>query len=201
MMLQAFGAGCTALVEVGDDRSNGGGGGPDGVESGESSASSGGAGSGDFSSTTGGSPEPAAAGAIAIFGRQLPEEPSAYWEGGVLDPNPDDLFIFIGAPVRSCVNPAYFIGCDTWHVDILIPPALQVPGVIDLDAPGVVPFVVANGPHHVGGISCAPSFSGSAFTGTLEIVSIDDEQVVVRLSDSDTEYFDANGEYTAVRCP
>ncbi|WP_437764916.1 hypothetical protein WMF27_32755 [Sorangium sp. So ce281] len=42
---------------------------------------------------------------------------------------------------------------------------------------------------------------GSFGSGTMDIVSIDVAEVVVRLSGTDTHDIDANGEYTAARCP
>jgi len=196
MMLQTVGAGCTSLVEVGDNSGDDGDVGPNGVTGGEESSAS----SGGSSSTTGGGSEPATAGAIALFGSQLPEQPAPGWLGGVLDPNPEDLFVFIGAPVNHCANPHEFLGCDTWHVAINIPPAMQVPGVIDLSAPDLVPFATAHGPSYPSG-RCEWSFAGGFVPGTLEIVSIDAAKVVIRLSGTSTEDFDANGEYTAARCP
>ncbi|MGK4000852.1 hypothetical protein [Sorangium sp. So ce1024] len=75
-----------------------------------------------------------------------------------------------------------------------------MPGIIDLSAPEVL-FA-----HYVVSRSDGPDGTcwwgeGSFASGTMEIVSIDAGEVVVRLSGTDTHYFDANGEYTAARCP
>ncbi|MGK3986533.1 hypothetical protein WME99_26040 [Sorangium sp. So ce136] len=233
MMLQTFGAGCTARVQVGDDSGRGDQeAGPDGATGGvESSAGSGGAGggfsstsgssvavgSGGFSSTSGssvavgvssvtvgsgGGDSAPTAGAIALFRSEFPGEPSndsasSSSVGGGTGIDPYDLFIVFGAPVSSCADPTYAHGCDNWQLGISIPPALQVPGIIDLSAPEQWSYYVVNSPDSGGGCS---SGEGSFTSGTMEIVSIDAAEVVVRLSGTDTHDFDANGEYTAARC-
>ncbi|KYF76064.1 hypothetical protein BE11_03355 [Sorangium cellulosum] len=233
MMLQTFGAGCTAQVEVGDDSGKGGGreAGPDDDADGTgSSASSGGAG-GSFSTgggspvgsggesgstsgsssvgtgggfSTGSGPEPATAGAIALFRSQFPEPSndsgSSSAGSGGSGTAPNDLFILFGAPVSSCADPSGTTGCGNWQLGIAIPPALQVPGIIDLSAPDVLfsSYVVSRPDRGDG--ECWWG-EGSFRSGTMEIVSIDAAEVVVRLSGTDTEDLDANGEYTAARCP
>ncbi|WP_437955549.1 hypothetical protein WME76_29080 [Sorangium sp. So ce119] len=222
MMLQTFGAGCTALVKVGDDSgqeagpdddahmTGSGGTGGDFSTGGGSSVGNG----GDFStgggssvgvggaSSTGGGPEPATAGAIALFRNEFPERSndsgsSSAGSGGP-GTSPNDLFIIFGAPVSSCADPSWTTGCGNWQLGISIPPALQVPGIIDLSAPDVLfsSYVVSRPDRG----DCWWG-EGSFRSGTMEIVSIDAAEVVVRLSGTDTQEFDANGEYTAARCP
>ncbi|WP_437501008.1 hypothetical protein [Sorangium sp. So ce1099] len=238
-MFQAFGAGCTARVQVGDDSGSGGTGGGFSSTSvssvvGSATVGSGGfsstsvssvvgsatVGSGGFSSTSvssvvgsatvgsGGGDSAPTAGAIALFRSEFPGEPSndsgsGYSGGPGTDPN--DLFIIFGAPVSSCADPSY-TSCGSWMLAISISPALQVPGIIDLSWPDPWSYYVVSGPGRDDG-SC--SFDAGYLTsGTMEIVSIDDEEVVVRLSGAvvrmsgtDTDAPDANGEYTAALCP
>ncbi|WP_437567647.1 hypothetical protein [Sorangium sp. So ce542] len=239
MMLQTFGAGCTAFVEVGDDsghaagpddEANGtgsggagdgfstGGGSPVGSGGNSSTGSGSPVGSGGNSSTgggspvgsggnfgTGGGPESETAGAIALLGSQLPAPPDDPWSssatGGGPSPDPDDLMVILGAPARSCAAPNAALECGDWRVSFRIPPALQVPGIIDFSDENfyLLSLYHVNGPDRGDG-DC--SRIGGIFTsGTLEIVSIDAGNVVVRLSGTETDRFDANGEYTAARCP
>ncbi|WP_438038901.1 hypothetical protein [Sorangium sp. So ce128] len=238
MMLQTFGAGCTALVEVGDDSDDGGQeagpeddangtgsgssvgsggnsstGGGSSVGSGGNSSTGGGSsvGSGGDSSTGGGSSVgaggsastgsgsgPATAGAIALFRNEFPGEPGSSSSAGP-GTSPDDLFIIFGSPVSLCSDPSGTTGCDNWQLGISIPPALQVPGIIDLSAPEVL-FSTYTVTRSDRGDGCW-SGDGSFRSGTMEIVSIDAAEIVVRLSGTDTHDIDANGEYTAARCP
>ncbi|WP_437721633.1 hypothetical protein [Sorangium sp. So ce861] len=219
-MLQTFGAGCTARVELGDDSGDGGGQetGPDddahgsgsggaggGVtaESGSSVGNGGNSGTGGGSDSTGSGSESAAAGAIALYRNQFHEpsdESGSSSSGGGPGPgtSPNDLFILFGAPVSTCADPSGTIGCGNWQLGISITPALQVPGIIDLSAPEVLfSYYVVSRPDN----GYCWSGEGSFRSGTMEIVSIDAAEVVVRLSGTDTHEFDANGEYIAARCP
>ncbi|XXX80250.1 hypothetical protein WMF30_15900 [Sorangium sp. So ce134] len=217
MMIQTFGAGCAARVEIGQDSDSAGQeatgadipgeeGSVASVGSGDGSVASVGSGDGGWgedAGTGGGGPAPVAARAIALFRSQLPEvsggsgSSSTASGGPALDP--DDLFIKIGNRELSCADPYGDYSCGTWTVSIGIPPALQVPGVINLDAPELISYQSFTGPDRGGG-DCYGG-GGSFIEGTIEIVSIDAARVVVRLSDTDTYEFDANGEYTALRCP
>ncbi|KYF87547.1 hypothetical protein BE20_25710 [Sorangium cellulosum] len=215
MMLQTFGAGCTAFVEVGDDSGHAAG--PDDDADGTGSGGAGGnsstgggspnssTGGGSPNSSTGGGSESATAGAIALLGSQLPELPDDPWSssatGGGPSPDPDDLMVIIGAPARSCAAPNAALECGDWRVSFRIPPTLQVPGIIDFSDENfyLLSLYHVNSPDRGDG-DC--SRIGGIFTsGTLEIVSIDAANVVVRLSGTETDRFDANGEYTAARCP
>ncbi|CAN96826.1 hypothetical protein predicted by Glimmer/Critica [Sorangium cellulosum So ce56] len=235
MMLQTFGAGCTALVEVGDDSDDGVGqeagpgddahgtgsvgaggnsstGGGSSVGSGGDSSTGGASsvGSGGDSSTggassvgaggsasTGSGSGPATAGAIAFFRNESPGESGTGSSAGP-GTSPNDLFIVFGSPVSRCSDPSGTTGCGNWQWSISIPPALQVPGIIDLSAPEVLfSYYTVSRPDRGG---CWWG-DGSFRSGTMEIVSIDAAEVVIRLSGTDTHDFDANGEYTAARCP
>ena len=151
------------------------------------------------------------AGAIALFRGEFPGEPSnesgsSSSVGGGPGADPNDLFIIFGAPVSSCADPSY-ISCGSWMLAVSISPALQVPGIIDLSWPDPWSYYAVSGPGSDSG-SCSFD-AGYVTSGTMEIVSIDDAEVVVRLSDAvvrmnggtDTDAPDANGEYTAALCP
>ncbi|WP_437740920.1 hypothetical protein WMF39_35435 [Sorangium sp. So ce1504] len=73
-----------------------------------------------------------------------------------------------------------------------------MPGIIDLSAPEVLFSSYAVSRPDRGDCWWG---EGSFRSGTMEIVSIDAAEVVVRLSGTDTHDIDANGEYTAARCP
>ncbi|WP_437974044.1 hypothetical protein WMF11_36470 [Sorangium sp. So ce295] len=73
-----------------------------------------------------------------------------------------------------------------------------MPGIIDPSAPEVLfSYYTVSRPDTDG----CWSGDGSFRSGTMEIVSIDAAEVVIRLSGTDTHDIDANGEYTAARCP
>ncbi|WP_437478964.1 hypothetical protein WME75_31645 [Sorangium sp. So ce1014] len=141
-------------------------------------------------------------GAIAFFridtpGEQPNDSGSSASVGGGPGTDPYDLFFAIGVPVSSCAELSSGPRCGDWQLGISIPPALQVPGIIDLSAPEVWSYYVASSPDSGGGCW---SGEGDFVSGTLEIVSIDAAEVVLRLSGTDTLHFNANGEHTAARC-
>ncbi|WP_438014875.1 hypothetical protein WMF18_28805 [Sorangium sp. So ce315] len=270
MMLQTFGTGCTALVEVGDDSGDGGGreaGPEDNADGSGSSASGGGVGTGGgpsvssgsgvgtgggvstgggpsvssgsgvgtgggvstgggpsvssgssvgagggvstgggppvSSGPTGGGPGPATAGAIALLGSQLPDPSegsgSSSSAGGGPSPAPDDLYVLIGSEAQSCTDPQAAVGCGNWRTEFIIPPASQVPGIYTLNGRDLTSSFYEGGLER--GDGTCWQVGGTFGPGTLEIVSIDATEVVIRLSGTPTGEFDANSEYTAVRCP
>lgn len=140
--------------------------------------------------------------AIAIRYSEIPTSNpgsgSSSSSGGGSGPHPDTLFIKISDQPVACNDPHAAQECGGhWRVSIGIPPALQVPGVIDLASPEVLSYSSATGPGS--GADCW--FGGGSFMeGTLEILSIDADKVVVRLENTWTYDFDANGEYSAMRC-
>ncbi|WP_437963503.1 hypothetical protein WMF04_27675 [Sorangium sp. So ce260] len=181
----ALASGCGTLVKVGEGSAD---------ESGATASSTG---------VGGADPGPAEPHAIALLRSQLPDTSGSSGSESTgsgepaLDPN--DLFIIIGNRELSCADPSFHFICGKWEVSISIPPALQVPGVIPLDTPGLGAYASVAGPDRGGG-DCYGG-GGSFFDGTIEIVSIDAEKVVVRFEDTSTFDFDANGEHTALRCP
>lgn len=172
----------------------------DGGDSGETDDSLQGA--GQSSNGNGNGPKPDESEAIAIRYADLPDvdtgSGSSSGSGGGTEPHPDTLFIKISDQTIACQDPHAALGCGShWEVSIGIPPALQVPGVISLSSPDVIAYATATGPG--GGDDCWWG-GGSFMDGTVEILSIDSEKVEVRLENTWAYDFDANGEYTALRC-
>ncbi|WP_437935109.1 hypothetical protein [Sorangium sp. So ce341] len=202
----SVGSGGGVSAEVGSSVGSGGNsstGGGSPVGSGGNSGTGGGPSVGSGSTGSGSASE--TVGAIALLGSQLPDRPDDPWSssatGGGPPHDPDDLFVIIGPPVRSCAAPNAALECGDWRVSFRIPPTLQVPGIIDFSDENfyLISLYAVNGPDRGDG-DC--SRLGGLFTsGTLEIVSIDAANVVVRLSGTETDHFDASGEYTAPRCP
>ena len=123
---------------------------------------------------------------------------------GPIDVDPNTLVLQIANHVQTCpgsLSPAC-TGDVSWLLTFNIPPALQVPGVLQLSNPDL------RGQFSVSGASLGTPGdcvldAGSFSEGTLQIVSIDATTIVVKLagtSGNATE-FAADGEYTAPICP
>lgn len=121
--------------------------------------------------------------------------------GGGLDPN--TLFLRIAGGGLSCAAPQPSYGCDSWSVSIAVPPALQKPGILTLDDPGLNTVFFESGEDE-DGVGFCPGGGGSYFEGTLEIQNINAQHVVFRLDGTSPFFFsgdDADGLYVAPRCP
>jgi hypothetical protein len=118
--------------------------------------------------------------------------------GGESTIDQQTMNITLGSQKPLCEAPFAISGCGQWKVNVGIPPELLVPGVLELGDSRLVSFASYFGPDRGDGTCHAGA--GSYFDGTIEIVSIDAERIVVRLSDTWTSDFDANGEHTAERC-
>jgi hypothetical protein len=182
---------CAALSIIGcGSVVTGGGGGDRGAGGSGGSASSSSNGNGGNGSTT--------SSAIALLYSQFPpsgsssSSTSSTSSGG--GPDPNTLYIMLGDYALACEDP-FETPCGNWHVSIGIPPALQVPSVISLSDPTVTSMYSASAP------ACESGSGGSFIDGTLEIVSISQTDVVGKLVNTSTFEFDANGDFTAVRCP
>ncbi|MDC3960259.1 hypothetical protein [Polyangium jinanense] len=151
--------------------------------------------------------------AVALTRAQLDVLWDEYWAnhdpsgssssaGGVPELNPDDLFLRISDLGASCNSPTTDLGCGHWQLSIALPPALQQVGVYNLDSPELLAyshFSETGEPYSPAPDDC--SFGGGTIgAGTLEILSIDENEVHFRI---DAEYWGekANGEYIAPRCP
>jgi hypothetical protein len=103
-------------------------------------------------------------------------------------------FLNIGTGSPSCQQPSPG-GCGVWHLSISIEPSLFKPGKIDLCG---ISYFSASGADRGGG-DC--SGGGGTFDhGTLEILSITNDVVKVRLTGARGFDFDADGQYDVLRC-
>jgi hypothetical protein len=148
-------------------------------------------------------PEPVpAAGGIAIRYADLPPPSSgssgSTGSGGGTPIDPERIYITLGSQKPRCEAPFEGGGCGSWKVAFGLPPELLKPGVIELADPRLNSYSSSSGPDRGGG-DCSGG-AGSFFDGTVEIVSVDDEKIVIRLADTWTYDFDANGEHTIDRC-
>jgi len=118
--------------------------------------------------------------------------------GGGGGTDPDTLFLIFGSGAKLCTDP-YAMPCGEWGVSIGIPPAYQKPGTYSLGPGTLLSSAHTRGPDEGGG-NC--SFGGgSFFDGTIEIESIDANQVVFNLAGTSTLLVTADGHYAATRCP
>ncbi len=118
---------------------------------------------------------------------------------------PDDLFLEFSDLGVECSSPVVTLPCGGhWSATLIVPPELQKVGLHDL-SPGstlshysstLTETTKASDPS-----SCA--YNGNAFPteGSLEILSIDAQQVTFRLTTHHESFeSDPSGTYTALRC-
>jgi hypothetical protein len=116
--------------------------------------------------------------------------------GTALDPN--TVFLFVGNGPPICGDPYRAEPCGKWRVAIGIPPALFQPGVLSLDDRRLTSSMSVRGPDQGGDICYGGG--GSFYDGTLEIVDAG-ASVNIRLANTATIDFNANGSYQVARCP
>jgi hypothetical protein len=116
--------------------------------------------------------------------------------GGGVDPNGLLITVYGGGAQTSCKAPFGGTYCGGWSVSFTLPPALQKPGVVSLADPNLhASFSMGGG----SGDECWGG--GGSFTeGGVEIVSIDDKAIALKLTGTNTLEFDANGSHTALLC-
>jgi hypothetical protein len=205
-----FGIGCTQDVTPVGDGTGGeatsgttgtaqGGNGGAGTSTSTSTggAGTGGSGAGMASSvSTGGS---GSANAIAMLQSEVPEPgagggTSGSSGGGGPGPDPNALHIYVGDVPIDCAAP-YELDCGNhWTVSFILPPALQQPGTYSLEALNATSFVTLDGSPECGG------GGGSFWDGQVQITSIDATGVSGTFIGTSTFDFDANGDFSAVRC-
>ncbi|MBI4704924.1 MAG: hypothetical protein HY744_27785 [Deltaproteobacteria bacterium] len=112
--------------------------------------------------------------------------------GSDIDPN--TLYVLLSNVVIACADP-HGNPCGRWEVSIGIPPNLQHPGSIPLSNPDLISMFSVASP------DCESGSGGSFVDGSLVLASLDAVQVVGTLLDTYTGEFDANGDFTAPRCP
>jgi hypothetical protein len=181
---------------------------PDVVVSGEGGSGTGGGGGGVPSSSSGTIITPVAPTALGVpyvlIQNGSPPPGATVGVGGGSSIDPNTLYVEIGNFTPTCVggDPAPVCTSSlTWQVSVAIPPALQVPGVLQLSDPNLLSFVSESGSQ--GGAPGTCAGGGGSFTqGTLEILSIDADAIVVILAGTSAvgSDFDADGQYTAPIC-
>lgn len=140
-------------------------------------------------------PIPGFMGGTAIRWGDIPPDPTG-GESDVAttdDPgmDPDAILVRVSSLATSCDGddgPCR----EGWGISFTLPPEAQEPGVYMLDdfTSGYSVTMCDGG----GG-------GGGGLGGTVEIVSIDDEEIVGRFCGTDAFDFESNGEWTAERCP
>ena len=119
--------------------------------------------------------------------------------GGGAGIDPNTLYVFIrNDDSATCTDPLRTVACNEWEVTVAIPPSLQTPGTIQLDDPRLISVMSVSGPND--GANDCWFGGGSFFSGTIEIVSIDQNALRVVLANTDDYEFDADGTYDVPRC-
>ena len=116
--------------------------------------------------------------------------------GTIIDP--DTPYLFVGNGPPTCGDPYADSQCGHWVVIIGIPRSLFQPGILSLADRRLTSVMSFRGPYEDGG-SCYGG-GGSFLDGTLEIVDAG-ASVSIRLANTTTLEFNANGSYQVARCP
>jgi hypothetical protein len=166
-------------------------------------------GAGTAPATPGAVAMPPSAVAMRFSEWQIPSNDSSLFNVSLVGttPDPDALVLFFASRSQACAQPAIHFNPGTdpaacageafWQTILVIPPDLAHPGVVDLDDRSI--FV-----HQVIWMSSCGGGSGNipGIPGTLEIVSIDETSVSVKLNlDQLRGWGTQNGDYTASLCP
>lgn len=170
-------------------------------------------GAGGNTSSSGSNPDPGLI-AVALTRAQLDVLWDEYWAnhdpsgssssvGGGPALNPNDLFLRASDLGASCDSPSTDLTCGGhWQLSIALPPEMQQVGVYDLEDPAILAYsyMSETGEQNSPNPEDCPWGGGSLGAGTLEILSIDENEVHFRV---ELEYWNANpsGEYIAPRCP
>jgi hypothetical protein len=149
--------------------------------------------------------EVADGGGLASASSPPPAQPSAN-ALAVPDAQTGKLDLLIADRPHTCADPYDYAPMDQcasarWQVDIALPSTRQHAGTIPLDATDISSNFIetlAGSPESCGG------GAGEFHDGTLELLSLDTAEVVVRLAGTagaPGAQFSADGDYTALRCP
>lgn len=143
------------------------------------------------------------AGGIALRHGDFPSLPSGGSGGSGSsgegpESDPDRVFVVLGSHAPRCEAPFEYAGCGHWKVGFNLPAELLKPGVIELSDPRLAAYSSVSGPDRGGG-DCWGG-GGSFLAGTVEIQSVDEAFIVLRLEGTSTVDFDANGEHIIERC-
>lgn len=113
--------------------------------------------------------------------------------------DPESLVLYFSNQPLTCEAPVMVSGCDgssRWQFILSIPPELDRVGLIGLDDPRIGFVETITLPSCGGG-----GGSGNGFWGTLEILSLDEDTVTVRLTGTTaTSELAFDGDYVAERC-
>lgn len=196
--------GCLTRTVVGADETGGAGGATNTsptsvtsvVASGHSSTASGPAGP----ATTSTGVATTAKSAVAIRAADLPLDAQPC---GSLCPQPSDmLYLFLDSDGNSCALPRGLPNetSSNWQRIIGLPTAYQAVGMYSLSDPSIFVAQLERIVAPSGPASASGTGGLGFFGGTLEIVSIDEKDVVVKLTNVSTNLPDENGELDAHRC-
>jgi hypothetical protein len=142
--------------------------------------------------------------AVALLEHQLNNSTSAgpgagSSSGGAEEDSSNDLVVMLSNRGLTCGAHDVLDGCDFWHVSLYLPPELQRPSITYALGSQVGVFVhFAKSGRDEGDCSGG---GGNWLPGTVEIVSIDDDEVVIHLEGTANSGFNADGTYVAPRCP
>ena len=179
---------------------------------------SGGGGSGDpsLNSSTGDSPDDQVRPAVAYTRAQNDILWDEYWAsqgsssgstsgssgGANLDPN--DLFLRVSDLGVACTSPTTELSCGGhYQLTVVLPPALQKVGVYDLEDQQLIAYSYMS---ETGDLNSAdpndcPWGGGSLGQGTVEIISIDDNEVRFKVDMGGSIWStDPSGDFVAPRC-
>src|SRR4051812_47898676 len=143
-------------------------------------------------------PQEASSPALVILASQIPGTPPE------VDPN--TFTVLVADRPHTCSDAFDWApncsGGSRWQVQVDVPPGLQNLGdAVGFAAPGVsANYIVSDGDTDE---ACGLG-AGCIKKGTLEFLSIGDTTVELRLSGIPEDYgvsFEADGQYTALRCP
>jgi hypothetical protein len=116
--------------------------------------------------------------------------------------DPDTLLVELSSQAATCGNVNEPLKCGSnWKLSLTIPPAWQAPGIYHLNGPQVIGHILETGPDE-GGDMCWGG--GGSIDGTLEIISVDDNEIKGRLCHVNVALLDnvasLDGSFTAPRC-
>jgi hypothetical protein len=171
---------------------------------------------------TGGNPPPPSTSggsgthtAVAMTRAQLDVRWDEYWAneaassgtvtvgGGNDNLDPNDLFLEISNQGASCSAPTTALSCGgNWSLSVALPPSYQAVGIYDLEDPAIAAYSTMS---ESGALNSANPEDcswggGSLGSGTLEVLSIDGQEIHFVVTMNSFLDADPSGEYTAIVC-
>ncbi|WP_437672122.1 hypothetical protein [Sorangium sp. So ce131] len=188
-MLSMMNSGCELIVL---DPFQGGWDDPE--SSGGSASASGGSASDSVDSSSASGVAAGSLNVIAARAGDVPPSPTTV--PGLLS-DPDALVLFFSDAAQQCADPVVSTTCDgesVWQFILVLPPGLDMSGLVDLSTPGVYFQEYQRYPNCGGG-----GGGGTSFWGTLEIVSSDATSLHVKVRDTDRNPA-IDGDHTVQLC-